>query len=90
MVSVCSGVLALCLLAGAARGYHSGSGGGTILLAGFGFLLLLTSVLVFVGGVVYLKSSKALSELNRVNPIHSLARYAIWGRRHRGSGPYSN
>jgi hypothetical protein len=60
--SAASGVLALFLLAGAVRGYHSGSLGGTIVFAGLGFLLLLTSVLVFALSVVYLKSSKPRSE----------------------------
>ena len=54
--SVCSGVLALWLLAEAVGGNHSNNG--KILLAGFGVLLLLISVLGFVCGVIYLKSSK--------------------------------
>jgi hypothetical protein len=51
-----SGLLALCLLAGAVSGNHNGSG--TIVLMGFGFVLLFMSVLVYIFGVVYLKSSK--------------------------------
>jgi hypothetical protein len=54
--SVCSGVLALWRLAEAV-------GGNTAIAAKYywpdlGFLLLLISVLVFVCGVIYLKSSK--------------------------------
>jgi len=48
MGSVVSGVFGVLLLAGAVRTNHTGSVGGTILLAGFGFVLLLFSVLVFV------------------------------------------
>ena len=56
------GLLALCLLAGAVSGNHNGSSGGTIGLVGFGFVLLLVSVLAFAGGVTYLKSSKPSSK----------------------------
>jgi hypothetical protein len=42
-------------------GNHNGSSGGTIVLVGFGFVLLLVSVLAFAGGVAYLKSSKPSS-----------------------------
>jgi hypothetical protein len=48
MVSVVSGVFGVLLLAGVVRRNHTGSVGGTILLAGFGFVVLLFSVLVFV------------------------------------------
>ena len=54
--SSCSGVLASWLLAEAVGGDHSRSG--KILLVEFGLLLLLNSMLVYIFGVVYLKSSK--------------------------------
>jgi hypothetical protein len=56
VASVVSGVFALLLLTEAVLGNHRGSPGGTILLAGFGFLLLFFSVLVFTFILMYLKS----------------------------------
>ena len=57
-VAAVSGVFGLFLLAGAVSGYRNGSVAGTILLAGFGVLVLLIPTLVAVGGVVYFRSPK--------------------------------
>jgi hypothetical protein len=58
MVAAFPGVFALFLLAGAVNGYPNGSVAGTILLVGFGFLLLLISILAAAGGFVYFRSPK--------------------------------